>query len=94
MDIPHTLSEMQTLVGRRIEVVEPFSDNIVLVCDENGRNAGKPVCRVINDAMDICGSFFLCGENNGDLCSIPEPLIFKYASQFRLNRTECERFSQ
>lgn len=84
MDIPHTLSDMQALVGGRIEVVEPFTDDVVLICDEEGRNNGKPICRIINDSMDICGSFFLCGENNGDLCSIPEPLIFKYVSLFRI----------
>ena len=94
MDIQHTLSEMQTLVGGRIEAVEPFTDDVVLICDENGRNDGKPICRIINEAMDISGSFFLCGETNGDLCSIPEPLIFKYVSLFRLDKAESERHSQ
>ena len=35
ISIPHTLSEMQALVGGMIEVVEPFDDSdVVLVCDE------------------------------------------------------------
>lgn len=39
--IPHELSELQRLVGGMIEVVEPFDDDIALVCDENGRSNGN-----------------------------------------------------
>ena len=85
INIPHTLSEMQALVGGMIEIVEPFDDSdVVLVCDECGRNDGKPVNRVINEKIDICGSFFICGHNGEELCSIPEAKIFKYASMFRI----------
>ena len=37
VNIPHTLSEMQQLVGGNIEIVEPFDDGIALVCNESGR---------------------------------------------------------
>ena len=66
-DVPHQLSIFQQLVGGRIEVVEPFEDNVVLVCDESGRNNRKPINRVINDHMDVCGDFFLCGHDGNDL---------------------------
>ena len=50
INIPHTLSEMQALVGGMIEIVEPFDDpSVVLVCDECGRNEGKPIYRIINE---------------------------------------------
>ena len=52
VNIPHTLPEMQALVGGMIEIVEPFDDpGIVLVCDECGRNEGKPVNRIINERI-------------------------------------------
>lgn len=35
VNVPHELSELQRLVGGMIEVVEPFDDDIALVCDEN-----------------------------------------------------------
>lgn len=83
INIPHTLTDMQTLVGGMIEVVEPFDeDNVVLVCNESGRNEGRPVNRRINEKVDICGSFFICGHDGENLCSIPEPMIFKYVSLF------------
>ncbi len=54
VNIPHTLSDMQALVGGMIEIVEPFDDpDVVLVCDECGRNDGKPVNRVINEKIDM-----------------------------------------
>ncbi len=44
VNIPHTLSDMQALVGGMIEIVEPSdAPDVVLVCDECGRNDGKPV---------------------------------------------------
>lgn len=86
INISHTLSDMQALVGGMIEIVEPFDDpDVVLVCDEYGRNDGKPINRVINEKIDVCGSFFICGHNGEELCSIPESMIFKYASMFRHN---------
>ena len=83
-DVPHHLSIFQQLVGGRIEVVEPFDDPVVLVCDESGRNNGKPVNRVINDHMDICGDFFLCGHDGEGLSNFPVELASKYISLFSL----------
>ena len=85
ISIPHTLYEMQNLVGGMIEVVEAFDDSdVVVVCNECGRNEGKPINRIISDKMSICGSFFVCGHDGENLCSIPEPKIFKYVSMFRI----------
>ena len=44
VSIPHQLEYMQELVGGLIEVVEPFSDDVVLVCNENGRIEDRPFC--------------------------------------------------
>ena len=83
-NIPHSLAIFQQIVGGRIEVVEPFPDNVVLVCDESGRNNGKPINRVIDDSMDICGVFFLCGHDGEGLSDFPEDLVEWYMARFRL----------
>lgn len=86
VNVQHSLEAFQQLVGGMIEVLEPFEDNVVLVCDENGRCSGKPVNRIVADHLDVCGDFFVCGSGDTDLKDMPEELIFKYASMFRLGR--------
>lgn len=90
VNVPHELSELQKLVGGMIEVVEPFDDDIALVCDENGRSDGKPVNRIINDHMDICGDFFLCRYGETGLEDMPEAKIFKYVSMLRLSDSDSD----
>ena len=84
VNVPHELPELQRLVGGMIEVVEPFDDDIALVCDENSQSNGKPVNRVINDHMNICGDFFLCGYRETGLENIQEDKVFKHTSMFRI----------
>ncbi len=84
--IPHTLLEMQQLVGGDIEIVEPFEDDIALVCSETGRNDRKQLNCVINSSLDIFGDFFLCKYGETELEDLPEEKTFKYASMFRLPR--------
>ncbi len=83
IDIPHQLGAMQELVGGMIEVVEPFSDDVVLVCNENGRDENLPLNRIINDHMDIRGDFFLCGTDDVGLCDIPQDKVELYLHKFR-----------
>ena len=83
INIPHTLSKMQQLVGGDIEIVEPFEDNVALVCSETGRNDGKQLNCVINSSLYIFGDFFLCKYGETELEDLPEEKAFKYASMFR-----------
>ena len=84
-NVPHSLVIFQQIVGGRIEVVEPFpGNNVVLVCDESVRNNGKPVNLVIDDSMDICGDFFLCGHDGEGLSDFPEDLVEWYMARFSL----------
>ena len=69
-DIPHQLSI--------------FQQPVVLVCDESGRNDGKAVNRIINDHIDVCGDFFLCGHDGKSLSDFPLILLDKYISLFSL----------
>ena len=82
--IKHDLKTFQALVGGMIEVVEPFQDDVVIVCDESGRSAGKPINRTINEKMDICGDFFLCGQSGEDLADFPMEKAFTYNAMFHL----------
>ena len=83
-DVLHDLYIFQQIVGGRIEVAEPFDDNVVLVCDESGRNKGKPVNRVINDHMAVCGDFFLCGHDGEGLSDFPLKMQENHTSLFAL----------
>ncbi len=82
VDVPHQLCSLQALVGGRIEVVEPFDDDAILVCNEEGRNIGLPVNRIINESMDICGDFFLCCFNGNSLSDITQELAARYTVLF------------
>lgn len=84
ISIEHDLKTFQALVGGMIEVVEPFQDDVVIVCDENGRSTGKPINRTINEKMDICGDFFLCGQDDDALADFPLEKVFKYNAMFHL----------
>ncbi len=84
IDVAHRLQDFQRLLGGMIEVVEPFEDDVVIVCSETGRNEGKTVNRVINGSMDICGDFFLCGQKEDELTDFPMDLEYRYSSMFHL----------
>jgi len=90
LSILHSLAVFQELVGGTIEIVEPFDDDVVLICNENARCDGKPVNRIINEHLDVCGDFFLCGSSESDLTDIPEEKAFKYASLFRVPQSNPE----
>ncbi len=84
-NIPHKLEYMQELVGGMIEIVEPFQDDVVLVCNENALSDNKPINRTINDQINIRGDFFLCGQDSIGLCDIPKDKIKLYTQKFQIN---------
>ena len=86
--IPHQLEYMQELVGGLIEVVEPFSDDIFLVCNENGRNEDRPLNRIINEQLDISGDFFICGQDAVGLYDMPEDKIDEYVRMFQISESQ------
>ena len=67
-EIENTLEAMQELVGGCIETVT-LRDDLVLVCNEEGRNLGLPFnCRV--GRIPFVGTIFAAGidgENFGDV---------------------------
>ena len=85
INIPHQLEYMQELVGGLIEVFEPFSDDVVLVCNENGRNEERPLNRIIDNKMYIRGDFFLCGQDAVGLSDMPEDKVDLYLTRFQVH---------
>ena len=83
VEIPHTLEEMQRVVGGHIQAVYPWSDLVALVCDEEGLINGKSLNRYIMPGMVIAGTFFICGLGKEDFTDLPDDLVEKYEQMFR-----------
>ncbi len=82
-DIPHTLEAMQKVVGGYIEIIEPFTDPVALVCDEEGKLKGYELNRAIEGKDIIAGAFFLTGLGEEDLTDLSDALAEKYEGLFR-----------
>ena len=82
IEIPHTLEEMQRVVGGHIQAVYPWEDLVALVCDEEGLINGKPLNRYIMPGMVIAGTFFICGLGEEDFTDLPDDLAEKYEQMF------------
>lgn len=89
--IPHTLEEMQNLVGGYIESIQPFTDEeVALISNEEGKLLGLPLNRAIfwKDSTEpfdiIAGTFFIVGAppDSEDFVSLPEEKIEIYAEKF------------
>ena len=81
-DIPHTLRDMQQTVGGYIEIIRPFDDPVVLVCDEEGKLKGYELNRAIAGEDIIAGTFFLAGFAGEDLTDLSDDLVEKYEALF------------
>ena len=81
-DIDNTLEAMQEIVGGYIETV-PINENIVLVCNEEGKLKNLPKNRdlvwklgevdgkqLIVHRDTICGDAFICGKKDDEFRSL------------------------
>lgn len=67
--IQNTLADLQSFVGGYIEVVR-LDDDLVIVCDEEGRLKGKDFnCYV--DGIGFVGSILALGTNGDDFTDSP-----------------------
>ena len=82
-DIPHTLGEMQRIVGGYIQAVYWFSDPVALVCDDEGKLKGYEPNRAIAGKDIIVGTFFLAGVDEEDLTDLSDDLAEKYDALFK-----------
>lgn len=88
-EIPHTLEAMQSVVGGYIQAIYPYEDMVAIVCNEEGKLIGLEPNRAIRsqdsgEILDIIsGTFFVCGLNEDDFCSLTEEQIENYSNLFR-----------
>ena len=65
IELEDNLRAMQDFVGGNIELVRPWGDDVIIVCDEEAVLKQTPPNRIImhpsgNVCCVICGPFFLC----------------------------------
>lgn len=87
-EIECSLEAEQKTVEGYIEVIYPFSDEVAIICNDEGKVNALPLNRALYDDTGeiydiICGTFIVCGLTEDDFCSIPEELIDKYLNLFR-----------
>ncbi len=81
-EIPHTLEEMQRIVGGYIQATYPFDDPVAVVCDDEGKIKGYELNRYIPNVDIIAGTFFVCGLGAEDFTDLPDDLAEKYEKFF------------
>lgn len=87
-EIGTSLEDLQKVVGGDIQAIYPYSEEVALVCDDEGKINGKGLSRAVysedGEMIDIiAGTFFICdcsGENFG---SLNEEQLERYEKQFR-----------
>lgn len=65
IELEDDLRAMQDFVGGNIEAVRPWSDDVIIICDEEAALKQTPPNRIIKHPSGdvccvICGAFFLC----------------------------------
>jgi hypothetical protein len=93
-EIDNTLEAKQEIVGGWIEQVTLPKDNVVIICNEEGKVNHLPYNRALYDAdgkpIDIlCGTFLLClaPPDIESYASLTDELIEKYRKRFSISET-------
>ena len=78
-----------------IQTFYPYSDLVVMVCDDEGKlNGSRPNRAVYGEdgkMMDIiCGKFFICDCTTSEFKSLPDDMMEKYKKQFLLPERFCQ----
>lgn len=86
-EIGNELEDYHEVVGGWIETVYPFDDNVVLVCNEEGKTLGLPYNRPLFDREGVmydivAGTFFLCGTEDEYFVSLTDEQIERYVKIF------------
>ena len=66
-EIDNDLASYQKLVGGYIEIIAPFSDGVVLVCNEEGMIIPLPY-----NMMKLYGTFFVVGTEGDEFRSLTD----------------------
>lgn len=100
VEIDGSLSSMQELVGGAIQATYPFSEEVALVCNEEGKLLNLPPNRPLQhpetgEVYDtVYGNFFLCAAPSGSDCfaSLSSEQILRYGELYHLSGicTSCQ----
>ena len=52
------------------------------VCNDEGKNEGLQLNRMLEDYDIVAGTFFLCGIEEDHFCDLPDSLMEKYRRKF------------
>jgi len=88
VEIENTLTALQEVVGGLIQVIYPFSEEVGIVCCDEGKLLGMPLNRGLKDENGnlydiICGDFLIVGLGEDDFCSLSPELMEKYLDFFK-----------
>ena len=64
------LHEMQQMVGGPIQALYPWEEPVAIVCNDEGKNMGLPLNRVLENYDIIAGAFFVCGIQGENFSSL------------------------
>ena len=86
-EIPDKLEVMQAIVGGYIQEVAPFTEPVVIVCNEEGKLQGLPYNRPLLDRNGlpydiVCGTFFIAGVQGEHFASLTDDQIRVYKSLY------------
>lgn len=81
IEVENELDKLQGLVGGYIEpIVLDRSNNILLVCNEEGKILGLPHNKFVTDSSmnpidSIKGNFFVCQSDGEEFCSLNDSFL-------------------
>ena len=79
----HGLQEMQAVVGGLIQAIYPYKESVALVCNEESLLLGLPFNRSVEGGYGgVCGTFFLCGIEADNFCSLTPEQVQIYKKKF------------
>lgn len=90
-DIGGSLEDMKKLIDGYIEVIHPFNDTALIVCNEEGKINGLPLNRSLLHPETgelyeiIAGNFFICDAppDSDDFAGLSEVQVKMYMEQFK-----------
>ena len=88
-EIAQDLKTMQKTVGGYIEVIEPFEDGGIIVCNEEAKINGMALNRALytedgQEIIDIlAGTFFICQAGDIHFESLEDDLMRTYRKRFQ-----------
>ena len=77
------LKEMQATVGGLIQAIYPYEEQVAVVCNEEGLLQGLDFNRSVPGGYGgIFGTFFICGLDEDDFCSLTPQQMEKYCKEY------------